>query len=200
MGKGTHPLTTALYLKRVEGITGSGKPIRPLTVTARIHELTRLPGYRDQGFLRTDYDDVEDYGLMHLVFEDGTVADIISTEIVMGGVHNWLEIFANNHRTHCNINPHNAVETYNPEENQYRDIYIVEKIGTKQGWSRPAADEDWMSGYIQELKNFYQCIRERKPSISSSELGFDTVAVIYSSYLSAEKKGEEVRIPLSSPL
>jgi hypothetical protein len=30
------------------------------------------------------------------------IADIFASELVMGGVHNWLEIFANNHRTRCN--------------------------------------------------------------------------------------------------
>ena len=29
IGKGTHPLTTVLYLKRIEGLARTGKPIRP---------------------------------------------------------------------------------------------------------------------------------------------------------------------------
>jgi predicted dehydrogenase len=105
MGKGCHPLTAALHLKRLEGQARGGLPIRPRAVSARTHELTRLPGYRNVGYLRTDYTDVEDFGLMHVLFEDGTVADIFCSEIVLGGVHNWLEVFANNHRTRCNINP-----------------------------------------------------------------------------------------------
>src|SRR5260370_13588573 len=61
VGKSCHPLTAALYLKRAEGETHDGKPIRPATVTARTHEITRLKSFRDAGYLRTDYDDVEDY-------------------------------------------------------------------------------------------------------------------------------------------
>lgn len=195
MGKGTHPLTAILYLKRVEGRARGGKPIRPVRVTARTHEITRLPGFEDCGFLRTEYSDVEDYSFMHVIFQDGTVADIFATEIVMGGVHNWLEVFANNHRTRCNINPVDGLETYNPVEEQYKDVYVVEKIGTKQGWSRPAADEDWMSGYLQELSHFYQCIRQDKACSTLSELGYDTVSVIYSAYISAERGGAEVAVP-----
>jgi predicted dehydrogenase len=195
MGKGTHPLTAVLYLKRVEGMARRGAAIRPAAVTARVHELTRLPGYEDKGHLRTRYDDVEDYGLMHLVFEDGTVADIFSSEVVMGGVHNWLEVFANNHRTRCNINPLDGLETYNPVDEQFRDVYVVEKIGTKQGWSKPAPDEHWMNGYVQELREFYRCMAEGRPSSSGGELGYDTVSVLYSAYLSAERKGEEVGVP-----
>jgi len=195
MGKGTHPLTAVLFLKRIEGMARRGAPIRPAAVTARVHELTRLSGYEDKGHLRTSYDDVEDYGLMHLVFEDGTVADVFSSEIVMGGVHNWLEVFANNHRTRCNINPMDALETYNPVDEQFRDVYVVEKIGTKQGWSKPAPDEHWMNGYVQELAEFYRCMAEGRPSFSGGELGYDTVSVLYSAYLSAERRGEEVAVP-----
>ncbi|PYV42255.1 MAG: oxidoreductase, partial [Acidobacteria bacterium] len=152
VGKGCHPLTAAMYLKQEEGLATHGRPIRPKTISARVHEVTRNPQYRDLKYLRTDYEDVEDYSQLHLVFEDGMIADIFSTEIVMGGVHNWLEVMANNHRTRCNINPIDAITTYNPKEEQLKDVYIVEKIGTKQGWSHPAPDEDWMDGYPQELQ------------------------------------------------
>lgn len=194
MGKGTHPLTTALYLKRIEGTVHSGTPIRPISVTARTHEITRLPAYRDEGHLRTEYRDVEDFSIVHVVFEDGTVADIFATEIVMGGVHNWLEVFANNHRTRCNINPIDALETYNPRDDQFQDVYVVEKIGTKQGWSRPAPDENWMNGYVQELRSFYDLMMRDESSFSGAELGVDTVNVIYSAYLSAEMRGQEVQL------
>jgi predicted dehydrogenase len=195
MGKGCHPLTAALYLKRLEGQTRSGRAIRPVAVTARTHELTRIPGYEDRGFLRTEYTDVEDFGFMHVRFEDGTVADIFCSEIVLGGVHNWLEVMANNHRTRCNINPIDALSTYNPREEQLADVYVVEKTGTKQGWSHPAPDEDWMNGYVQELSSFYESIQEESPPFAGSELGYDTVAVIYSAYLSAEQQGREEAIP-----
>lgn len=196
MGKATHPISAVLYLKRMEGMTLHGHPIRPRSVSARVHEITRLPQYQDYGFLRTDYKDVEDVCSVHITFEDGMIADIFSSELVLGGVHNWLEVFANNHRTRCNINPIDAIETYNPKEEFYKDIYIVEKIGTKQGWSKPAPDENWMNGYLQEIEHFYKCIQNNQVSFSGSSLGFDTVATIYSAYLSAERKGEEVELPL----
>jgi predicted dehydrogenase len=195
MGKGTHPLTAVLHMKRIEGMARTGTPIRPAAVTSRVHEITRLAGYEDRGHLRTDYTDVEDFGMMHLAFEDGTVADIFSTELVMGGVHNWLEVFANNHRTRCNINPMDGLETYNPVDEQLADVYVVEKIGTTQGWSKPAPDEHWMNGYVQELAEFYRCMREGRPSFSGAQLGYDTVSVLYSAYLSAERHGQEVEVP-----
>ncbi len=195
VGKGCHPLTAALHLKRAEGEARDGKPIRPATVSARTHEITRLATFRDAGFLRTDYGDVEDYVQAHITFDDGTVADIFSSELVLGGVHNWLEVFANNHRTRCNLNPINALETYNPREEQFKDVYVTEKIGTKQGWSNPAPDEDWQHGYPQEFQDFMEAIARDRQPLAGGELARDTVAVLYAGYVSAERRGAEVEVP-----
>jgi predicted dehydrogenase len=195
VGKGCHPLSAALHLKRVEGETRDAKPIRPATVSARTHEITRMKNYRDAGFLRTSYDDVEDFGQMHLTFGDGTVADIFATELVMGGVHNWLEVFANNHRTRCNLNPTDSLETYNPREDLLKDVYVAEKLGTKQGWSNPAPDEDWQHGYPREFQDFMESIYLDREPLSGGALARDTIAVLYSAYVSAERRGAEVEIP-----
>jgi predicted dehydrogenase len=194
IGKGVHPLTAALYLKRVEGRARNGRPIRPAAVSARMHSLTRLEGFADRGFLRTDYHDVEDFSSTHVVFEDGTVADIFASEIVMGGIHNWLEVMANNHRAVCNINPNTAMQTYNPAEAQFRDIYVVEKIGTKQGWAPTAPDEDFITGFPQEIEAFYRAAATGEAPESDSRLAADTISTVYSAYLSAERKGAEVAI------
>jgi predicted dehydrogenase len=198
VGKGCHPLSACLYLKQVEGRARDGRSIRPATVSCRVHEITRLPGFRDRGFLRTDYDDVEDYSQLHVTFGDGTVADVFATELVLGGVHNWLEVFANNHRTTCRLNPVNLLETYNPDAEQFRDVYVVEKIGTKEGWSHPAADEEWQQGFYAELQDFVECcVSGRRPQ-SGAVVAHDTVATLYAGYVSAERGGAEVPIPVAS--
>jgi predicted dehydrogenase len=194
LGKGCHPLSAMLYLKRVEGERREGKPIRPATVSARTHEITRLKTHRDAGFLRTTYDDVEDYGQVHVTFEDGTVADVFSSELVLGGVHNWLEVFANNHRTRCTLNPIDALETYNPREDLLKDVYVTEKIGSKQGWSHPAPDEDWQHGYPQEFQDFLESLAGHRAPLSGGDLARDTIVTLYSAYLSAERRGAEVEL------
>lgn len=195
VGKGCHPLTAILYLKGIEGYVRNGKPIRAKKVSCRVHELTRSPNFIDEGYLRTEYYDVEDYAQLHVVFEDGMVADIFASEVVMGGVNNYIEIFANNFRIRCNLGQSDLIRLYNPKEEQLKNVYIVEKIGTKQGWSFPSPDEDWLFGYPQELYDFVQSYLTGKEPQSDSRLGFDTVAVLYSAYLSAERKGQEVQIP-----
>jgi len=194
IGKGCHPLTAALYLKRVEGMVRNGKPIKPKAVSARVHAITRLKDFRDEGHIRCDYHDIDDFSLMHVVFDDGTIADIFASDIILGGIHNWLEVAANNHRTICNINPNTAMKTYNPVDANFADIYVVEKTGTKQGWSNPSPDEDWFTGYPQEMEAFYRTIAYGDSLESTSNLAADCISTIYSAYVSAEKAGAEVSI------
>jgi len=194
IGKGCHPLTAALYLKRVEGMVRNGKPIKPKAVSARVHAITRLKDFRDEGHIRCDYHDIDDFSLMHVVFDDGTIADIFASDIILGGIHNWLEVAANNHRTICNINPNTAMKTYNPVDAHFADIYVVEKTGTKQGWSNPSPDEDWFTGYPQEMEAFYRTIAYGDSLESTSNLAADCISTIYSAYVSAEKAGAEVSI------
>jgi predicted dehydrogenase len=198
VGKGCHPLSACLYLKQVEGRARHGRPIRPAAVSCRVHEITRLPGFRDRGFLRTDYDDVEDYSALHVVFDDGTVADVFATELVLGGVHNWLEVFANNHRTTCRLNPVNLLDTYNPAAAQFKDVYVVEKIGTKEGWSHPAADEEWQQGFYGEIQDFLECCVSGRAPQSGPTVAHDTVACLYAGYLSAERGGQETPVPVAA--
>jgi len=194
IGKGCHPQTAALYLKAVEGRARDGKPIRPKAVSARTHALTRIDGYRDEGHIRCDYHDIEDFSMMHIVFEDDTIATIFASDVVVGGIHNWLEVVANNHRSVCNINPNTAMQTYNPVERNFDDIYVVEKIGTKQGWSCPSPDEDWFTGYPQEMEAFYRTVAYGEDVESDSRLAADAISTIYSAYVSAQQGGAEVAV------
>lgn len=196
MGKGCHPLTAAIYLKHVEGRARNGKPIRPKTVSCRTHAITRMPNFVNEGHLKDTYKDVEDYAMAHIVFDDGTIADIFASELVHGGVKNHIEVNANNHRTICNIGPNNAMQTYNPVEENFKDIYVVEKTGTKQGWSNISPDEGWFNGYQHEMEAFYKSAAFGDPIESNSSLAADTIATIYSGYVSSEQQGAQTPITI----
>lgn len=197
MGKGAHPITAALYLKQVEGLKRKGVAIRPRKVSAITHALTRMPGYINEGHLRTGYKDVEDFASVHIVFEDGTVADIIASELLHGGVKNYVEVHANNHRTICNIAPNNAMQTYNPVEANFDEVYVVEKTGSKQGWSFISPDEAWFNGYQHEMESFYRSTVFGDAIESNSQLAADVITTIYTAYVSAEKHGAAVNISLA---
>lgn len=196
IGKGCHPLSAAIYFKHVEGRARSGKAIRPKTISARTHAITRMPGFQNDGYLKTTYKDTEDFAMLHVVFEDGTIADLFASELVLGGVHNWIEVNTTNHRTICNINPNTAMQAYTPSEKHFKDIYVVEKTETKQGWSSISPDEGWFAGYQHEMDAFYRSAAYNEPIQSNSMLAADVTATIYAGYVSADRKGAEETITL----
>ncbi|MFP6771741.1 MAG: Gfo/Idh/MocA family oxidoreductase [Alphaproteobacteria bacterium] len=162
----------------------------------RIDALTQLPDFMDHGHIRADYVDIEDFVMTHVTFQDGTIATVFASDIVLGGVHNWLEVCAGNYRTICNLNPSHQMQTYNPVDSQFDDIYVVEKIGTKQGWAPTAPDEDFSHGFPQEIEAFYGAVAYGGDVESNSELAADCIATIYSGYVSARNGGAEEVVTL----
>ena len=197
LGKGCHPLGAALYLKQDEGMRKFGKPILPTHVSAEVAQLTHMAEFEKEKkhYMRTGWKDVEDWGTMALTFDDGSVAQITSSDIVLGGVHNHLDIYASNARIHCNINPVDGIVAYAPEAGLFDGEYIVEKIETNGGWTFPSPDEDWITGYYHEMQDFMETVAdaERQP-LSGWQLARDCAAVIYAAYVSAEE-GRRVEIP-----
>lgn len=197
IGKGSHPIGGVLYLKQVEGRSKGGRPIRPVSVSARVHALTRMPSFEDKGYIKTSYEDIEDFAAVHITFEDGTVADVFANEISLGGTNNRITVNANNHRTICNMSHNDTMETYTPSEAFYNDIYVVEKTETKQGWSKMAPQEGWFLGYQHELNDFYKAAATGGGVEANSQLAADTIAVIYTAYVSAAEGGRELPVSLS---
>jgi predicted dehydrogenase len=198
IAKGCHPLGAILYLKRKEGIARGGRPIRPAAVSARTHSITRLPGFEDRGFLRTKYKDTEDYALLHVVFEDGTVADVMTSELVLGGIYDFVEVFANNHRTRCRMSPVNVIDVYSPRHEEFKDLYLVEKLSSNEGWIPASPEEGWSLGYGHELRDFIDAIRDGRRPESDLDLALDTTLALYAGYVSADDLGREVKVPYLS--
>ena len=66
--------------------------------------------------------------------------------------------------------------------------------GTKQGWANTSPDEDFFTGYPQEMEAFYKTIAYGDPTESTSNLAADAISTIYSAYVSAERQGAEVPV------
>ena len=71
---------------------------------------------------------------------------------------------------------------------------MVEKIGTKQGWAPTAPDEDFITGFPQEVEAFYSAVATGERPESDSRLAADCISTVYSAYMSAERKGAEVPV------
>jgi predicted dehydrogenase len=128
---------------------------------------------------------VEDWGSMLIGFEDGTVAQISAADTVLGGIRNQMIVYGAKAVVICNINPNDTVRAYAPDPAVFADEYLVEKLETKAGWSTPQPDEDWTSGYPQEIQDFVEAVADKREPLSGGALARDVTAVIYGAYLSA---------------
>jgi predicted dehydrogenase len=132
---------------------------------------------------------------MHVVFSDGSIGDVVTSEVVLGGVYDYVEVFANNHRARCRLSPTDTMEIYNPSGPQFDGIYLMEKISTQEGWVPAAPSEHWSMGYAAEMQDFVECAATGRRPQSDLALALDTTASIYAAYVSAERKGAEVAVP-----
>ena len=183
---GSHPVGVVLHLKHYEGQRRRGRPIRARSVIADVAQLTRLPDVAGRTpHHRTAVEDVEDWSVAIVSFDDGTKATVHSNDITLGGVRNVVTAYLTNAVVHASITPNTTLAAYAPEAAVWGDEYISEKVETKAGWQFPSPDEDWMRGYPQELADFVDAIRERRQPLAGGLLAREVVEVIYAGYLSA---------------
>jgi predicted dehydrogenase len=193
---GAHPYGLAIHLKLWEGMLRDGKPIYPKSViatTANCREfLDKLP--RDQDYIKSRPVDVEDWSTGIITFEDGTNATVIASDVTLGGIENWVNIYASNCRIEGKISNNNAVDAYAPTEIQFQNEYTIEKSETKAGWTHAQPDEEWMTGYPFEMQDFAESVLEKKQPQSNLELGIWSTKTMYAAYLSAAS-GKRIEIP-----
>ena len=186
---GCHPIGAALHLKYYEGQLRNGKSIRARSVMGEIGHHTRIPSFQKESrkWIVTFWEDVEDWSVLVITFEDGSKATVFASDGVLGGTRNTMQVYLSNAVAYANINPNNAVEVYAPDPGILGEEYISEKLETKAGWNFASPDEDWMRGYPQELEDFVDCLLTGREPLSGLDLAEDTLKVVYSGYLSAEK-------------
>jgi predicted dehydrogenase len=189
MRLGAHPVGGVLHLKHYEGMLRNGKPIKAKSVVAEVGQHTKIESFlkEKKKYVVSEWDDVEDWGVMIINFEDNSKATIFASDAVLGGVRNTLNVYLSNAVVNVNINPHNALEVYAPEPHIFGDEYIAEKLETKAGWNFPSPDEDWIRGYPQELEDFVDAILFDREPISGIDLAREVIEAIYAAYASAEK-------------
>jgi predicted dehydrogenase len=189
MRLGAHPVGGVLHLKHFEGILKYGKPIRAKSVMSEVGQHTKIASFvkEKKKYVVSEWEDVEDWGVMVINFEDESKATVFSSDGVLGGVKNVLNVYLSNAVINVNINPHNALEVYAPEPHIFGEEYIAEKLETKAGWNFPSPDEDWVRGYPQELEDFMEALLLNREPISGMDLAREVVEVIYAAYTSAEE-------------
>ena len=193
---GSHPVGGVCYMKQAEGLAKYGRPIRPSHVMAETAHLTRIASFVQEPYkhIATGLADCEDWGAALITFEDGSVAEVCSSDVVLGGVYNHLDVFLSTGRIQCRINPSDSCMAYGPVEGAWGDEYLAEKISTRAGWNYASPDEHWASGYHQEIQDFVECVAQDREPLSGWSLARDVVAVIFAAYVSAAE-GCRVVVP-----
>ncbi|GHT87494.1 hypothetical protein FACS1894137_14880 [Spirochaetia bacterium] len=183
--QGCHPLSALLYLKQAEAAVRQ----EPVTIDSVIADRGVLTGAIPSGapsLVAAKPHDVEDWAELLLTFSDGTKAQVISGDMIVGGVRNTIEAFTPQASYSARIAPNDALMIYHGNGKAVSDVYITEKVETHEGWQSVFIEEEAMRGYIGELTDFLDCIdRDRDPQ-SGFQLAFDTMRVLYGAYLSAE--------------
>lgn len=190
--QGCHPLSAVIYLKHQEAAI-RGEEISIKSVTGDMGVTQNCLSEEEKRFILSRPVDVEDQANVVLTFSDGTKANIVAGDMILGGVRNLVEVYTNEGSYQPNIAPNNAMMAYHVSEQGLEDVYITEKVETKAGWQNVFVDEEIARGYVGELQDFMECVATGREPQSGFRLAYDTIQAVYAAYLS---DGEGIRVEL----
>jgi predicted dehydrogenase len=185
--KACHPLGPILYLKQVEGILRGRGPIRPSRVSAvALQVLKGLPPGAGEHFrvMRN----VDDFGRITVVFQDGTVAEVLGYDLNIAGIRNELSVIADFGQYDVRVNPNDGNQLFMPSEAAAGNLLLREKLPTARGTSFPMPNQLRAHGYVGEMDDAVACALDpgRHPQ-SGALMAWDTMAVLMAGYESSEK-------------
>ncbi|WP_230875951.1 Gfo/Idh/MocA family protein [Paenibacillus validus] len=183
---GCHPISGVLWLKQVEA-QARNEEISVASVVADTGNIASTLTEHEKRHLTGKPIDVEDFATVTITFSDGTKAVIMSSDHVLGGVKNYIEVYANDAVLMCNITPTDNMKTYFLDQDGLEDVYISEMMPQKTGWNHVFIAEDILRGYRYELQDFVECAAFGRKPLSDIDLAYETTKVIYAAYLSASE-------------
>lgn len=186
MRTGAHPLSAILWLKQQEAIARK-TTITVQSVLADMGRITpTLSDYEHRHICARPHD-VEDMGTVILTFSDGSRANLVACDTLLGGSKNTIELYCNDAAIMCNLTMSNAMSTYFLDSDCLDDVYLSEMLPSKTGWNNPFLEDSIMRGYVDEMRDFMFSVYEGREPKSGFQLAFDTVRTIYAAYVSAEE-------------
>jgi predicted dehydrogenase len=186
MRNGVHPLGAILYLKKQEAKT-HGINIEVKSVLGDMGYATKgLTEYEHRHIAARPYD-VEDSGTVIITFTDGSKANIIATDNLLGGSKNYVEIYANDTAINCRLTMNDAMETYMVDDEGMDGIYLSEMLPIVTGWNKPFVADEMIRGYCNEIIDFIEAVIEDREAKSDFALAAEIMKVTYAAYYSAEE-------------
>ena len=134
----------------------------------------------------------EDWAAVLMRFSDGTTALLEGNYVTSGGMEDVIDIYGTEGCLHIDLTFSSAISAYSDKGFSY----TVEKADVTSGWSKPAVDEKYNIGYVDEIGYFLQCCAEdREADVGMrGEDGLEALKVIRAVYESASE-GKRVDNP-----
>ena len=186
MRNGVHPLGAILYLKEQESIA-IGQNITVKSVLGDMGYATKNLSEHEHRHIEARPQDVEDAGTAILTFTDGSKATIISTDNLLGGSKNYVEIYANDTAINCRLTMNDAMETYMVDDEGMDGVYLSEMLPSVTGWNRPFVADEVLRGYCNEIVDFLGAVLEDREPEGCFELAAQVMKVTYAAYYSDEE-------------
>lgn len=185
--QGCHPISGVLFLKQEEA-KARGEKFGIRSVLADVGVCTASLKEDEHKYIDANPVDVEDIANLTITFLDGSKAHVVSTDILVGGMKNYLDIYTNSSVHRCSISQSDDLVVYHEDENGLDDVYFSEKLGTKQGWQSVGLNEELTRGYLGELQDFMECVLYDRKPLSDFSVAYHTAKVMYAAYQSGEEK------------
>lgn len=98
----------------------------------------------------------EDWAVATMKFSDGSAAVLEGNYVTNGGMEDIIDIYGTQGCLHLDLTFTSAIKGYSIPGFDY----TVEKAEVTTGWSRPAVDEKFNLGYVEEISYFIDCCRQ----------------------------------------
>ena len=172
-----HPIGWALHLLADEGRNEV------------VEVMGKVNGGLEDNYVHKD-NSGEDFGLGVMEFANGEHAFIEGNYITVGGMDDKVEIYGTDGVIKVDLTFGSNVEVYSRPGYSYS----IEKADNTLGWTRPAVDEFYNLGYVDELAYAVECVRnDVEPKYGcSGRAGLACVRIIEAMYESS-RAGSVVR-------
>ena len=127
----------------------------------------------------------EDWGAALMRFEDGTTALLEANYVSEGGMEDVIDFYGDQGCLHVDLTFSSALNLFSIPGAKY----TVEKADITTGWSRPAVDEKFNLGYVNEIRHFMESARDNKDAkVGLRGIdGYEAIRVINLIYKSARE-------------
>ncbi len=131
----------------------------------------------------------EDWSACMMRFDDGTYAVLEANYVTSGGMEDAIDIYGTEGCMHIDLTFSSPIRCFSLPGLEY----TVEKADFTKGWSRPAVDEKFNLGYVNEIRHFMECVQNNSQAMTGlrGEDGLEALKVVSHIYESAQK-GERI--------